>query len=362
MPPLNLTIGVGNNPNNMSFQVAINGFGRIGRCILRAYYERGLNRQFSIKVINELADIDSISYLLRYDSTYGRFAGNVMRLDEQTLSVNDERILVTQSAKLSELDWSSQQIDLVLECTGTVRTKQQAQAHIRAGAKQVLISNPADKQVDYTLIYGWNQDLLTGDESIISNGSCSTNCLIPVLDMIDEAFGIEAGTSTTIHSAMNDQPTIDAYHSELRLTRAAGQSMVPIPTQLSQGITRLMPKLANKIESLHIRVPTQNVSVLDVNLQLKHPTDAQSVNKLLESAADSAYSGILGITREPHASIDFNQDPRSGVVDLTQTKVSGKHLLKLLIWFDNEWGFANRMLDSALYLQQLKMKSSSNNV
>lgn len=338
----------------MSFNLAINGFGRIGRCLLRAYYQRGLNRDFNIKVINELADLPSISYLLRYDSTYGRFNGEVSQVDAEHLKINDDLVTITHQPNISELDWHTPDIDLVFECTGTVRTKEQAQAHIQAGSKQVLISNPADKKVDYTLIYGWNHTQLMGDEQIISSGSCSTNCLIPILDIIDQAYGVEAGTTTTIHSAMNDQPTIDAYHSELRLTRAAGQSIVPVNTQLSQGIARLMPDLADKIESLHLRVPTQNVSVLDVSLQLSKATQPQEVNKLLQLQANTAYSGIIGVTTEPHASIDFNQDPRSAVVDLTQTKVSGKHLLKLLIWFDNEWGFANRMLDSALYLKMLK--------
>lgn len=346
--------GVETNPNNMSFSVAINGFGRIGRCILRAYYQRGLDQQFAITCINEQADLQNMSYLLRYDSTYGRFDGEVdMDADALALLINDSPISVTHCTNIDGLDWQNKNIDLVLECTGKVRTAKQAKAHIEAGAKQVLVSNPADKQVDFTLIYGWNHTQLKGVERIISNGSCSTNCLIPILDVIDQAFGVDAGMTTTIHSAMNDQPTIDAYHQELRLTRAAGQSIVPINTELSQGVARLMPKLAGKIESLHLRVPTQNVSVLDISLTLNKPTDVNSVNALLSDYAHSDGRAIVAVTDSPHASIDFNQDPHSAVVDLTQTRVSGGHLLKLLVWFDNEWGFANRMLDSALYLQQL---------
>lgn len=338
----------------MSYAVAINGFGRIGRCILRAYYQRGLNSQFALTRINEIADIASMSYLLRYDSTYGRFHRQVSTPDAQTLKIDQDAIHVSHHASAEMLDWQQPKVDLVLECTGTMTSQQLAKAHIRAGAKQVLLSNPADKKVDFTLIYGFNQQQLSGQEQVISSGSCSTNCLIPILDIIDKAFGVQAGTTTTVHSAMNDQPMIDAYHSELRLTRAAGQSIVPVHTGLAQGIARILPHLEDKIESLHIRVPTQNVSLLDVNLQLGHKTDRQSVNDLLQFHANTNYSDILGVSDEPHASIDFNQDARSAVVDLTQTRVSGGQLLKLLIWFDNEWGFANRMLDSVLYLQQMK--------
>ncbi len=337
----------------MDYKVAINGFGRVGRCILRAYYQRGLNQQFALSHINEVADLESISYLLRYDSTYGRFNGQVKQRQDHRLQVNQDIINISHQAHYSQLDWHTNQIDLVLECTGNITSKQQALAHIQAGAKQVLLSNPADKNVDFTLIYGFNQAQMNGSEQIISNGSCSTNCLIPILDIIDKQWGIEAGTTTTVHSAMNDQPMIDAYNSELRLARAAGISMVPVNTGLAQGVARLMPHLEGKFESSHIRVPTQNVSLLDVNLQLKSKTDRQSINDLLQFHANTTYSAILGVSNEAHASIDFNQDARSAVVDLTQTRVSGQYLLKLLIWFDNEWGFANRMLDSALYLQQL---------
>ncbi|MDF1762938.1 MAG: glyceraldehyde 3-phosphate dehydrogenase NAD-binding domain-containing protein [Oleibacter sp.] len=335
----------------MTTRIAINGFGRIGRCILRALYENGYRNQLHVVAINELADIESLSYMLRYDSTHGRFNGSVSVADEQHLLVNGDRIRVRHLQDPSDLDWASLNVDLVLECTGQIRTRTDAEQHILRGAKKVLISNPADSAVDGTIIFGHNHLTLKPSDKIISNGSCSTNALIPILTLIDQAFGIVAGVTTTIHSAMNDQPVIDAYHSDLRRTRSAVQSIIPVDTELPIGIERLMPQLAGKIESLHMRVPTVNVSALDITLQLERLTSSQAVNDLIQSASEGEYKAILGITREPHASIDFNHDPRSAIVDATQTRVSGGQLLKLLVWFDNEWGFANRMLDTALCLR-----------
>ena len=331
----------------MTTRIAINGFGRIGRCLLRALYENGYRNAFEVVAINELADIESVSYMLRYDSTHGRFTGTVSILDEQHLMVNGDRIRVCHIADPAELDWAALGVDLVMECSGQIRSREDAERHLTRGARKVLISNPADSAVDNTIIYGHNHDSLAADQRIVSNGSCSTNALIPVLTLIDQAYGIEAGVTTTIHSAMNDQPVIDAYHSDLRRTRSSVQSIIPVDTGLPAGIERLMPQLAGKIESLHVRVPTINVSMLDISLQLTEATSASAVNDLIQEAARSQYSGVLGLTREAHASIDFNHDPRSAIVDATQTRVSGGRLLKLMVWFDNEWGFANRMLDTA---------------
>lgn len=331
----------------MPVRIAINGFGRVGRCVLRALYENGYREQLQVVAINELADIDTISYMLRYDSTHGRFAGTVEVLDAGRLRINGDDIALFHEADTHSLNWAAQQIDLVLECSGQITSREQAQQHLDAGAKRVLISNPADSAVDNTIIYGLNHLSLTPEQRIVSNGSCSTNCLLPILAVLDDAFGIEAGVTTTIHSAMNDQPVIDAYHSDLRRTRAAGQSIIPVNTGLHIGVARLMPHLEGKIESLHLRVPTINVSVLDLSLQLRTPTDAKTVNALLQQTSQQQLAGILGITFEAHASIDFNHDARSGIVDATQTRVSDGRLLKLLVWFDNEWGFANRMLDTA---------------
>lgn len=331
----------------MTTRIAINGFGRIGRCVLRALYENGYRQDMEVVAINELADIESLSYMLRYDSTHGRFNGTVSIADQQHLMVNGDRICVRHISDPAELDWAALDVDLVLECSGQIRSREDAELHLSRGAKKVLISNPADSAVDNTIIYGHNHDSLAADQRIVSNGSCSTNALIPVLTLIDQAYGIEAGVTTTIHSAMNDQPVIDAYHSDLRRTRSSVQSIIPVDTGLPAGIERLMPQLAGKIESLHVRVPTINVSALDITLQLNKATDTEAVNQLLATAASQSFDGILGLTREAHASIDFNHDPRSAIVDATQTRVSGGRLLKLLVWFDNEWGFANRMLDTA---------------
>ncbi|GAA6146801.1 type I glyceraldehyde-3-phosphate dehydrogenase [Thalassolituus maritimus] len=331
----------------MTTRIAINGFGRIGRCVLRALYENGYRQDMEVVVINELADIDSLSYMLRYDSTHGRFNGTVSIADEQHLMVNGDRIRVCHIGDPAELDWAALDVDLVLECSGQIRSREDAELHLSRGAKKVLISNPADSAVDNTVIYGHNHDSLSAEQRIVSNGSCSTNALIPVLTLIDQAYGIEAGVTTTIHSAMNDQPVIDAYHSDMRRTRSAVQSIIPVDTGLPAGIERLMPQLAGKIESLHVRVPTINVSALDISLQLTDATNADAINALLAGASNERFDGILGLTREAHASIDFNHDPRSAIVDATQTRVSGGRLLKLLVWFDNEWGFANRMLDTA---------------
>ena len=339
----------------MTTRIAINGFGRIGRCVLRALYENGYRQDIEVVAINELADIESLSYMLRYDSTHGRFNGTVSIADQQHLMVNGDRICVRHIGDPAELDWAALDVDLVLECSGQIRSREDAELHLSRGAKKVLISNPADSAVDNTIIYGHNHDSLAADQRIVSNGSCSTNALIPVLTLIDQAYGIEAGVTTTIHSAMNDQPVIDAYHSDLRRTRSSVQSIIPVDTGLPAGIERLMPQLAGKIESLHVRVPTINVSALDITLQLNKATDTEAVNQLLATAANQSFDGILGLTREAHASIDFNHDPRSAIVDATQTRVSGGRLLKLLVWFDNEWGFANRMLDTASEMIVIKV-------
>lgn len=334
-------------------RIAINGFGRIGRSILRALYERNLQDQLQVVAINELADLESVSYMLRYDSTHGRFSGSVEQT-ENGLTVNGDAIQVFHEPEVSSLPWQALKIDLVLECTGVVTNSDHAELHIVQGAKRVLISHPAESGVDATVIQGFNQQTLKADNTVISNGSCSTNCLIPILQLLNTQFGIERGMTTTIHSAMNDQPVIDAYHSDLRRTRAAVQSIIPVETGLAKGITRLIPELAGKFESLHVRVPTLNVSVLDVTLQLKQDVTIEQVNEILKQASENELAGILAFTQEPHASVDFNHDPHSGVVDATQTRISDGSLVKLMIWFDNEWGFANRMLDTALQLKNIE--------
>lgn len=331
----------------MTLRVAINGFGRIGRSTLRALYESGLRERICVVAINELAKPEAIAHLTQFDTTHGRFAQPVS-VSEGVLHVGGDDIALFHQPEVSQLPWQELDIDLVLECSGVLKTRQQCEAHIAAGARQVLISHPADSAVDATVVFGVNHEVLTGNERVVSNASCTTNCSVPVITLLNEAFGIERGAITTIHSAMHDQQVIDAYHDDLRLTRAASQSIIPVDTKLARGIERILPELSNKFEAIAVRVPTTNVTAMDLSLTLRDRVDIASVNALLQEAAQGRFRGILNYTEAPLVSIDFNHDPHSCVVDGTQTRVSDGHLVKLLLWCDNEWGFANRMLDTAL--------------
>jgi len=336
----------------MPHRIAINGYGRIGQCVLRALIERG-DPEFEVVAINELSGLDTIAYLTRYDTTHGRFPGRV-ESGEGELVINGRAIRVLSEADPDRLPWAELGIDLVLECSGSFKDRATAERHLAAGAHRLLFSQPAESDVDATIVTGINDAELTAQARIVSAASCTTNCLVPVLTVLDEALGIEHGVTTTIHSAMNDQPVIDAYHqTDLRLTRSAMQSIVPVDTGLAKGINRLMPHLAERFECLHVRVPTINVSAMDMAICVKRDTEAGEVNRLLREASENRLGGLLGYTEEPMASIDFNHDPRSGIVDATQTRVAGGRLLKLLCWFDNEWGFANRMLDVARQMARL---------
>ncbi len=328
----------------MPLKISINGFGRIGRSVLRALYERNLQDAIDVRAVNELADCETVAYMLRYDSTHGRFPHDVS-VKTGILGIGTREIHLLHHHSLTKLPWQDIDVDVVLECTGQYRKREELEIHLEQGAEKVLLSQPG-VEVDFTLIAGLNQDLLLPRHRIVSLGSCSTNCVLPVFSLLDKAFGIEQGVTTTIHSAMNDQPVIDAYASDLRRTRAAVASIIPVDTALPRGISRLMPHLDGKIESIHLRVPTLNVSVMDLSLQLKSDVTVSMVDRLLEDASCGELNNIIGFTREPHASVDFNHDRRSGIVDATQTRVSNGRLLKMLIWFDNEWGFANRMVDA----------------
>lgn len=337
----------------MAIRVAINGYGRIGRSVLRALFEAqqaGRAQNLQIVAINELADGNTIAHLTRYDSTHGRFAGPVELLDESHIRIAQWDIQLLREQDPANLPWRALAIDLVLECTGSFDDRATAQKHLDAGAKHLLFSHPATNEVDATVVYGYNHQQLSGCETIVSNASCSTNCIVPVIALLDAALGIESGMLTTIHSAMNDQPVIDAYHhTDLRKTRSAFQSIIPVETGLARGIDRLLPALAGKFEAQAMRVPVVNVSAIDLNLVVKTATDASAVNALIAQAASEQFSGVLGYTDELLASWDFNHDARSGIVDGGQTRVANGRHLKLLTWFDNEWGFANRMLDTASY-------------
>ena len=337
-------------PQLRPYKVALNGYGRIGRCVLRALFERGAAAGFEIVALNDLADMASLEYLTRFDSTHGRFPGDI-RIEGDCLHINGDCVKVFRSATPEGIDWAALGVDLVLECSGAYNTRADGQRFLDAGAPAVLFSQPmaSEADADATIVYGVNQHSLSGTERLISNASCTTNCGVPLLRLLDKAFGLEYVSITTIHSAMNDQPVIDAYHDEdLRRTRSAFQSVIPVSTGLAKGIERLLPELAGRIQAKAVRVPTLNVSCLDITLTTARDTTAQEVNDMLREAATSGpLKGLLAYTELPHASCDFNHDPHSAIVDASQTRVSGPRLVNLLAWFDNEWGFANRMIDVA---------------
>ena len=330
-------------------RIAINGYGRIGRSVLRALYESGARDWAQVVAINEPAESKTIAHLTRYDSTHGRFPGTV-ELDGQTLIVNDDAIQVINHKDLRKLPWQKLKVDVVLECSGSFSDRGTAQQHITSGAKRVLFSQPAETSVDATIVYGVNHQTLDGLETIISNASCTTNCVVPVIKVLNDYFGVDGGVITTIHSAMNDQPVIDAYHhTDLRKTRGSIQSIIPVETDLALGIDRLLPELTGRFQAQAMRVPTANVSAIDLSVMLNTHVDMVAVNSALAEAAAKGLEGVLGYTEEHLASCDFNHDPRSGVVDASQTRVSQQKLVKVFIWFDNEWGYANRMLDTLHY-------------
>ncbi|MGO2414399.1 MAG: type I glyceraldehyde-3-phosphate dehydrogenase, partial [Cobetia crustatorum] len=316
-------------------RVAINGYGRIGQCVLRALIERdarGESLPLEVVAINELSDLDTITYLTRYDTTHGRFPGTVEQRDGQ-LVVNGHAITILSEADPDCLPWRALGIDLVLECSGSFKDRATAERHLAAGAGRLLFSQPGDTDadVDATIVCGINQSALCSGLRIVSAASCTTNCLIPVLTVLEQAFGLERGVTTTVHSAMNDQPVIDAYHqTDLRLTRSAMGSIVPVDTGLAKGINRLMPHLEGRFECLHLRVPTINVSCMDMSIEVKRDVTKEEVNDLLRAACTGHLQGLMGLSEEPTASIDFNHDPRSGIVDATQTRVAGDRLIKLL--------------------------------
>ncbi len=331
--------------------IAINGFGRIGRSIVRAIYESGKTDIFNLVAINDLAPASGISHLLKYDSTHGRFAFPV-ELKEQNLLINQNKIALSHHDNLTALPWKNHQIDIVLDCTGIYGSKADGLAHIKQGAKKVLFSHPASHDIDATIIYGINHQQLSSDDRIVSNGSCTTNCIVPVIKVLDDAFGIESGTITTIHSSMHDQQVIDAYHPDLRRSRAASQSIIPVDTKLALGIERILPKFKGRFEAIAVRVPTLNVTAMDLSITVNQDVTIADINQEIKETQSKTFAknglqGILSYTEEPLVSADFNHDPHSCIVDGNQTRVSHKRLVKMLVWCDNEWGFANRMLDTA---------------
>lgn len=333
-------------------KIAINGFGRIGRNIVRALFESGYAEYVQVVAINEIAQPKAMAHLLKYDSAHGRFAYKV-EADLSHLYVDNQKIALFHHTHISDINWHEVNADIVLECTGIYSEKADALAHIAQGVKKVLFSQPASQDVDATIIYGVNHATLSVNDTVVSNGSCTTNCIVPVIQALHREFGVQSGTITTIHASMNDQQVIDGYHQDLRLTRAASQSIIPVDTKLAAGIERILPEFAGKFEAIAVRVPTINVTAMDLSVTLRDEVTVAQVNHALQHAGHDFPANIIDYTQEPLVSIDFNHNPHSCIVDGTQTRVSHKTLVKTLVWCDNEWGFANRMLDTALYMHNI---------
>ncbi|WP_210496779.1 type I glyceraldehyde-3-phosphate dehydrogenase [Microvirga antarctica] len=334
----------------MTVKVAINGFGRIGRNILRAIVESG-RTDIQVVAINDLGPVETNAHLLRYDSVHGRFPAEV-KVDGDFIVVNGQRIKVTAIKDPAALPHKELGVDIALECTGFFTSKDKASAHLTAGAKRVIVSAPADG-ADLTVVYGVNHDKLTKDHVVISNASCTTNCLAPVAKVLNDAVGIEKGFMTTIHSYTNDQPSLDQMHKDLYRARAAALSMIPTSTGAAKAVGLVLPELNGKLDGTSIRVPTPNVSVVDFKFIAKRPTTVEEVNTAVTTAADGWLKGVLAYTNEPKVSIDFNHDPASSTLHLDQTKVLDGNLVRVLAWYDNEWGFSNRMADTAVAMAKL---------
>jgi len=332
----------------MAFRVAINGYGRIGRNVLRAHYEGGKRHDLEIVAINDLGNSETNAHLTRYDTAHGRFPGDV-KVEGEHMVVNGDRIRVLANRNPADLPWADLGVDLVMECTGFFTSKEKASSHLFGGAKKVLISAPGGKDVDATVVYGVNHSVLKATHTVVSNASCTTNCLAPVAMVLNQALGIESGLMTTIHAYTNDQVLTDVYHEDLRRARSATMSMIPTKTGAAAAVGLVLPDLNGKLDGFAMRVPTINVSVVDLSFQAKKATSVDEVNALLKAASEGALAGVLGYNTDPLVSIDFNHDPRSSIFDSTQTRVSPDgRLVKVLSWYDNEWGFSNRMLDTAV--------------
>ena len=327
-------------------KVAINGFGRIGRMVLRAHYESGKKHGLQFVAINDLGDAQTNAHLLKYDTAHGKFPANV-RVDGDSIVVNNDRIKVVAERDPAKLPWRQLGVDVVLECTGLFTSKAKAGAHIQAGARKVIISAPGEKDVDRTVVFGVNHKSLKEGDAVISNASCTTNCLAPLVKAIDERIGVVSGLMNTIHSFTNDQVLTDVYHKDLRRARAAGHNMIPTKTGAAAAVGLVLPHLNGKLDGFSIRVPTINVSLVDLTFVAKKPTTVEEVNKAVKAATEGDLKGILEYSTEPLVSSDFNHNPASSIFDSTQTRVSDGTLVKVCSWYDNEWGFSNRMLDVA---------------
>ncbi len=336
----------------MNIKVAINGYGRIGRNVLRAHYEGGKKHDIQIVAINDLGDPKTNAHLTKYDTAHGPFPGTVA-VDGDSMVVNGDRIRVLANRNPAELPWSELGVDVVMECTGLFTSKEKASAHLKGGAKKVIISAPGGKDVDATIVYGVNHGTLKAAHTVISNASCTTNCLAPLVKPLHEKIGLLNGLMTTIHAYTNDQVLTDVYHEDLRRARSATQSMIPTKTGAAAAVGLVLPELNGRLDGYAIRVPTLNVSIVDLSFIAARDTAVEEVNGILAAAAAGELKGILGYNTEPLVSVDFNHNPLSSVFDATLTKVSGR-LVKVSSWYDNEWGFSNRMLDTAVALLSAK--------
>jgi glyceraldehyde 3-phosphate dehydrogenase len=327
-------------------KVAINGFGRIGRMVLRAHYEGGKKHPLQFVAVNDLGDAATNAHLLKYDTAHGPFPSKV-RVDGDSIVVDNDRIKVVAERDPTKLPWKSLGVDIVLECTGLFTSKAKAGAHIQAGARKVIISAPGEKDVDRTVVFGVNHKTLKGSDSVISNASCTTNCLAPMVKAIDDRIGVASGLMNTIHSFTNDQVLTDVFHKDLRRARSATHNMIPTKTGAAAAVGLVLPHLNGKLDGYSIRVPTINVSIVDLTFVAKRPTTVEEVNKAVKAAADAELKGVLEYNTEQLVSSDFNHNPASSIFDSTLTRVTDGTLVKVSSWYDNEWGFSNRMLDVA---------------
>jgi glyceraldehyde 3-phosphate dehydrogenase len=337
----------------MAINVAINGYGRIGRNILRAYYEGGKQQDIRFVAINDLGDAETNAHLTRYDSVHGRFPGEV-KVEGSDLIVNGDAIRVCAERDPAKLPWKELGVDVVLECTGLFTSKAKASAHLTAGARKVIISAPGGSDVDATVVYGVNHDVLKSSHTVISNASCTTNCLAPLVKPLHERIGMVHGLMTTVHSYTNDQVLIDVFHKDLRRARSATLSQIPTKTGAAAAVGLVLPELNGKLDGFAIRVPTVNVSVVDLTFVAARATSKEEVNRVMKEAAEGELRGILNYNEAPLVSMDFNHDPASSTFDASLTKVIDGKLVKVLSWYDNEWGFSNRMLDVTVAFMNAK--------
>ena len=336
----------------MTIRVAINGYGRIGRNILRAHYEGGKKHDIEIVAINDLGDPKTNAHLTRYDTAHGKFPGKV-EVDGEFMVVNGDKIRVLANRNPAELPWGELKVDVVLECTGFFTSKEKAGAHIKGGAKKVIISAPGGKDVDATVVFGVNHGVLKAEHTVISNASCTTNCLAPLVKPLHDKLGVENGLMTTVHAYTNDQVLTDVYHEDLRRARSATMSMIPTKTGAAAAVGLVLPELNGKLDGYSIRVPTINVSLVDLSFVASRDTTVEEVNGILKAASEGELKGILDYNTEPLVSVDYNHNPASSTVDASLTKVSGR-LVKVSSWYDNEGGFSNRMLDTTVALMSAK--------